>query len=295
MIMVRIGLHHLETVCCIAQLGSYAAAADRLNTTQSGISSRVREVEARLKTRIFRKEGRRMLLTVQGRDLVERCEPLLQQMKEVLLSVSDETDPSGMVSLGMGESAAMICLPPFLRETSAALPRIGWDVTVDLTANLRQKLLDTALDVAVMAAPVDATELVIAPIGRINLSWMAAASFFAEHGDDASLADGPVWSLPRPSTHYGVVAGVLRAQGLPTSSINTCNHVQALIEIVSAGQGIGLLTEQPRVLDGLASGALRRLRMPQPTHTVEFVAARRQDETDPVILKAFDHVLKMTI
>ncbi|WP_186332150.1 LysR family transcriptional regulator [Bordetella genomosp. 13] len=293
--MVRIGLHHLETVCCIAHLGSYAAAADRLNTTQSGISSRVREVEARLKTRIFRKEGRRMLLTVQGRDLVERCGPLLRQMNDVLLSVADESDPSGTVSLGLGESAAMICLPSFLGETSAAMPKLGWDITVDVTANLRQKLLDTALDIAVMAAPVDASELVVAPIGRIDLSWIAAASFFAAHGDAASLADGPVWSLPRPSTHYGVVAGLMRAHGLPTSSINTCNHVQVLIEIVSAGRGIALLAEQQQVLDGLSSGALRRLRMPQPAHTVEFVAARRQDETDPVILAVFEHVLKMRI
>ncbi len=100
--MFRLGLHHLETLFWIDRLGSFAAAAERLNTTQSGISSRVRELEARLKTRVFQKEGRRMLLTLRGRDLVRRCEPLLQQVNGVLLSVSDEAYATGTVRLGLG-------------------------------------------------------------------------------------------------------------------------------------------------------------------------------------------------
>ena len=292
--MVRIGLHHLETLCCIQQVGSYAAAAERLNTTQSAISSRVRELETRLKTRIFRKEGRRMMLTVQGRDLVSRCQPLLQQMNEVLLSAGDIDDPSGMVSMGLGESAAMICLPPFLNDMSTVLPKLGWNITVDVTPNLRQKLLDGELDIVVMAGPLDATGLLVTPIGKVKLSWMAAASFFDKHGNAAALKDGPVWSLPRPSYQHRVVADAMRACGLPTSAINTCNHVQTLIEIVKSGRGMGLLSEQ-QVTQSLATGALRRLEMQQPTYAIEFLAARRHEETDPIVLKVFEHVLKMTI
>lgn len=291
--MVRIGLHHLETLCCIEQVGSYAAAAERLNTTQSAISSRVRELETRLKARIFRKEGRRMLLTVQGRDLVRRCEPLLHQMNEVLLSVSDLLDPSGMVSLGLGESAAMTCLPSFLNEMSVVLPKIGWNITVDVTSNLRQKLLDTELDVAVMAGPVDEAELEVVPIGHVRVSWIAASSFIDQFEGSVSLK-GPVWSLPHPSYQYRVVASALKAQGIPVSHIHTCNHVHTLIEIVKSGRGVGLLSEQ-QVARSLASGELRCLDIEQPTQTIEFLAARRVEETDPVILRVFDEVCKMTI
>lgn len=235
-----------------------------------------------------------MLLTVQGRDLVQRCEPLLQQMNEVLLSAGDANEPSGMVSLGLGESAAMVCLPPFLHDMSTVMPKMGWNITVDVTPNLRQKLLDGELDIVVMAGPLDAAELVVTPIGPVNLSWMAASSFFEAHGSSASLKDGPVWSLPRPSYHHRVVAGAMRACGLSTSGINTCNHVQTLIEIVKSGRGMGLLPEQ-QVTHSLATGALRRLEMRQPTYAIEFLAARRHEETDPIILNVFQQVLKMTI
>lgn len=37
---------HMETVCCIGSVGTFSAAAACLNTTQSAISARVREVES---------------------------------------------------------------------------------------------------------------------------------------------------------------------------------------------------------------------------------------------------------
>jgi len=61
--MNRIALYHLETLLWIARLGTFAAAAERLNTTQPAISARVRELEAQIGYAIFQREGRRMMLT----------------------------------------------------------------------------------------------------------------------------------------------------------------------------------------------------------------------------------------
>src|SRR3546814_1439625 len=65
----RIAFYHLETLLWIARLGTFAAAAERLNTTQPAISARVRELENHLGTVLFRREGRTMTLTPAGRDL----------------------------------------------------------------------------------------------------------------------------------------------------------------------------------------------------------------------------------
>src|SRR3546814_14165126 len=50
----RIAFYHLETLLWIARLGTFAAAAERLNTTQPAISARVRELENHLGTVLFR-------------------------------------------------------------------------------------------------------------------------------------------------------------------------------------------------------------------------------------------------
>lgn len=293
--MFKLGLHHLETLCLIHRLGSFAAAADQLNTTQSAISSRVKEMESRLKTSLFRKEGRRMALTMRGRDLVRRSEPLLQQMNGVLLSAMDDDNPFGMVSLGLGESAAMTWLPAFLQRMSRVMPNIGWDITVDVTQNLRQRIIDGTLDIGVMAAPVDGQSLLAKPIARIDLTWMASSSFVDSRGGRVSLQDGPVWSLPRPSYHYYFIAAAIRAarvEGVPMPTINTCNHVQTLIKVIAAGSGMAMLPEQ-QVRDRVANGEFQKLPFSQPTHTIDFAVVRRHEEADTIVLKVFDQALKM--
>ena len=59
----RVSLYHLETLLWIDRLGTFSAAAERLNTTQPTVSARMRELEQRLGTALFRREGRAMSLT----------------------------------------------------------------------------------------------------------------------------------------------------------------------------------------------------------------------------------------
>src|SRR5690606_36928179 len=66
----RVSLYHLETLLWIDRLGTFSAAAERLNTTQPTVSARMRELEQRLGTALFRREGRAMSLTAAGRKLV---------------------------------------------------------------------------------------------------------------------------------------------------------------------------------------------------------------------------------
>ncbi len=285
--MFRLGLHHLETLFWIDRLGSFAAAAERLNTTQSGISSRVRELEARLKTRVFQKEGRRMLLTLRGRDLVRRCEPLLQQVNGVLLSVTDEAYATGTVRLGLDEIAAAPRVFGFVHDVAADMPHLNWDLIVDAGAALRQKIADGVLDMGIVSGPLDAQELVAQPVGETGLAWMASATYFAARQDRVSLHDGPIWALPRPSHHHLLTTSMLREAGLPPSGINACNHVQAMIDIVRAGAGIGMLPEH-LVGEDLARGVLRRLDIEAAPHALELHAVRRRDEADPVVLRVFE-------
>ncbi|MFD2578711.1 LysR family transcriptional regulator [Novosphingobium colocasiae] len=87
--MKRIAIYHLETLLMIARLGTFRAAAERLNTTQPAISARVREVELQLGVQLFRREGRRMVLTTRGRQLVQACEPHWAGLEQALMEASD--------------------------------------------------------------------------------------------------------------------------------------------------------------------------------------------------------------
>ena len=56
----------LEAFVWVAKLGSFKAAAEKMHTTQAGISSRIATLEEQFGVRLFDREHRGVLLTYHG-------------------------------------------------------------------------------------------------------------------------------------------------------------------------------------------------------------------------------------
>lgn len=280
--MKRIALYHFETLTWIARLGTFQAAAERLNTTQPAISARVREVEDQLGVSLFRREGRRMVLTARGRLLIEACEPLWTGLEQTLLEVSDFAGASGMIRIGSGEIAAASCLPAFIQAVERDLPGVSMEVELDLTARMLQQLLGGARDLVFLAGPVASPNIRTQPIGSVSLAWVAGRRVAERGGFAQSL---PVWSLPDPSPIHAAMRDDLALHGVAPRSINGCNNVRTLIAIVADGGGAALLPET-MVRAAIASGRLIEI-LPRPERVLHFEAAIRAREQEPLVLELF--------
>jgi len=289
--MIGIDLIHLETLLWIEKLGTFAAAADRLNTTQPAISARIREMESRLGARLFKRQGRRMVLTVRGRSLAAQCEPLLNQLQEALLAADGFSMASGVVRLGVGEIAALSCVPAFVADIKRQMPGVSLEIDVDLTINLKQKLASGLLDLAFLVGPVNSPYLQAAPIGRVPMLWFANAAV-AQEIQDRQMSPGDafrqlsLWCLSRPSHMYEVMLSLIRQNDGSAKNINTCNHVKGLIEMVAAGAGVGILPV-PLARAYIEAGQLIEIDMGAKPDSVEFLAVMSNAEEDPLLRELF--------
>src|SRR5437867_11713505 len=121
--MRRLSLTNLETLCWIARLGTFTAAADRLNTTQPAVSNRVKELEQALGVRLFHRQGRKMELTIQGRDLVQRSEPLLNRLEDVVVSLDNPAAATGIIQMGVGEIVAVTWFADLIARLKQQMPK----------------------------------------------------------------------------------------------------------------------------------------------------------------------------
>lgn len=289
--MRRISLYHLETLLWISRLGTFGAAAERLNTTQPAVSARVRELENQIGFRLFERAGRNMALTVRGREFVRECEPLWTSIERTFLQSGRFEGASGIVRIGAGEIAAATCLPPFFTGLKADMPRVTFEVEIDLSHGLLQKLLGANCDLIFMAGPVASPNIETAPIGSVDLVWIASPSL-----DEAQGLDGPspaLWLLHRHSPIHGLSRASLEAAGHGDATINSCNNVRSLIDIVLAGGGISFVPEI-MVRDHLRTGTLARLR-PDLDRSILFQAAIRAQERDPLIRDIFGRAAALQI
>ncbi|PQM26409.1 LysR family transcriptional regulator [Sphingopyxis lindanitolerans] len=290
----RIAFYHLETLLWIDRLGTFSAAAERLNTTQPAVSARMRELEQRLGTALFRRDGRTMSLTPAGRKLVRDCAPLLRDMERALLGSGGFAEASGVVRIGAGEIAAASCLPPFVAALKEEMPGVGLEIEIDLTANLIQQLLTGRTDMAFAAGPVAHPALMSRPIGKVALVWLASPAVAAAFGAGDEAPPVPVWSLASHSPIHGRMRDAIDASRIAPRSLNLCNNARMMIDIALADGGVGIFPE-PMVRGEVSRGALVELAGMPPPAPVEFHVAMRVADTEPVLVRIFEQAARLRI
>lgn len=288
----RVSLYHLETLLWIDRLGTFSAAAERLNTTQPAVSARMRELEQRLGTRLFRRDGRTMSLTAAGRKLVRDCDPLLRDMQVALLGSGGFAEASGVVRIGAGEIAAASCLPAFVAELKADMPNVGLEIEIDLTANLIQQLLTGRTDIAFAAGPIAHPALKTQPIGEVALMWLASPAVAAAFA--AGEAQLPVWSLASHSPIHGRMRDAIEASRIAQESLNLCNNARTMIDIAKAGGGVGIFPE-PMARAEVAAGALVELSDMPILAPVAFHVAMRVSDSEPVLARIFERAALLSL
>jgi len=282
----RIAFYHLETLLWIARLGTFAAAAQRLNTTQPAISARIRELEGHLGATLFRREGRTMTLTSAGRDLVRRSEPLWASFQSVLLECGDISGATGTIRIGAGEIAAASCLPGFVADLKHDLPNVSLELDIALTADLIQALLGGHTDLAFGAGRIAHPALRTTPIGSVDLLWLASPATVTAMESKTS-GDIPVWSLSALSPLYRIMKDAIATSDLRHRPVNLCNNMRMMIDIAGTGGGIGIFPH-PMVRQQIAEGTLVPVPGAPDMPAIEFQVAIRAAEADPLVLAIFD-------
>jgi len=280
----RISLYHLETLVCISQLGTFAAAAERLNTTQPAVSARVTELQDRLGMALFQRSGRNMILTPEGRKLVQDYLPVWEKLRGILLRTAEFEQLSGVVRIGVGEIAAATCLPPFVAEQRISFPGLIFEIDVELTAQLIHGVLTGKFDFALAAGSIAHPVLKSTSVGAAKVLWVASPQIASGLRPDAVQEHLPFWSLPGHSPLYGAMRQALAEHGLPDQSISLCNNLRTMIDIVMMGGGLALVPEA-MVRDHIRGGQLVPVLEDVKVEPIAFQIISRLMERDPVVVE----------
>ncbi|WP_434604284.1 LysR family transcriptional regulator [Pseudomonas sp. Z4-7] len=97
-------LKGINVFVCVAESGSFKAAAERMSLTGSAISKSVARLESRLGVRLFDRTTRRVSLTDAGGALFRTCTSVLADLEEAELSLQAENaEPRGRGRIDLQE------------------------------------------------------------------------------------------------------------------------------------------------------------------------------------------------
>src|SRR4029078_687727 len=103
--MRMIDLEALKIFRTVVDEGGVVRAANKLNRVQSNVTTRIRQLEEHLGTRLFRREGRAVRLAPDGNTLLAYADRLLRMADETV-SERRTGKPKGVFRLGSLESTA---------------------------------------------------------------------------------------------------------------------------------------------------------------------------------------------
>lgn len=164
----------LRTFQVVVEEGGILAAARKLHTVQSNVTSRIRRLEEELGTELFFRKGRGLELAPPGKVLLDYARRMLQLERETAVAVRQVGESSGELRIGAMETFMALHLPAALKTVRAVHPGIELRVETNTTANLVGKVLEHKLDCALVAGPVDHPELEFQPLVEEELVQICA-------------------------------------------------------------------------------------------------------------------------
>lgn len=151
-------LSDLRIFKAVAEQGGITRAAQSLHRVQSNVTTRVKQLEQRLGTRLFNRQGRRLVLSSEGRLLLEYADRLLELSSEAQAALRGHA-PQGALKIGALESTAATRLPTVLARYHREYPAVRVELVTGTSAALIDKVLHEDLEAAFVVEPFPARGL----------------------------------------------------------------------------------------------------------------------------------------
>ena len=156
-------LRQLAALTAVAETGSFSAAARRLHTVQSNVSTHVARLEAELGAMLVdRASG---TLTEEGDVVVARARRVHHELESLRADVDSMLhEVSGSVRLGCIGTVGRWLVPRLLPAIAERHPHVHVVVVDATTTSLVPQLLSETLDLGVVNLPLGGTELATEPL-----------------------------------------------------------------------------------------------------------------------------------
>lgn len=241
-------LEQLRAFMAVAKTGAVRRAAEQLHLTQPAVTARIKALEEILGTEVFNRSAN-MALTAPGDALLRYAEQYLHLAALIERDVANADGYARLYRLGVSETIVQSWLPEFIRQLRETYPGLVIEIDVDISRNLRERLLASAIDLAILMGPVSDYRVENVAVPVFALDWFKSPDL----GSVEPGSTTPVITFARDTRPYRHLKEELLERYGPGVTMFPSSSLSACFKMVAAGLGIGALPKslaQPFVESG---------------------------------------------
>lgn len=250
-------LHQLRYLRAIARNDlNITAAAERLCTSQPGVSKQLRLLEEELGTPIFERTGRQLTgITPAGKAIIEQAECILNGVEAVRQIAREFTDPQlGGLSIATTHTQARYLLPPVVRDFVRTYPQIDLHLHQGNPMQIAELAESGAVDFAIATEAMEHFEnLVMLPCYRWNRAIITPCDHPLRDEKPMTLeavAHYPILTYVFGFTGRSQLDVAFQSRGLTPKVVFTATDADVIKTYVRLGLGVGIVAKMaydPRV------------------------------------------------
>lgn len=264
----------------VAEHGSFTRAAKEVALSQPALSRSIAKLEDELGQPVFERQSRKVVLTDAGRLLRPRARQVIDIVARTKAEITDD-GKTGTLRVGAIPTIAPYLIPEILEAFSQVAPEAKIEVTEDVTDALLPACSNGAVDVALLALPLEARYLEVEPLFEDELLLVVPPHHAFATQDVVRLEDlraHPFVLLNEAHCLSDNVVHSCRSQSVDPISIERTNQLAMVLELVALGHGVSLIPAMAGRIDESPRRVYRRLAS-SPSRTIALVWNRYRFRT----------------
>ena len=232
----------METFVRIVDKGSLTAAAAALDTSLPSVVRTLAALERELGARLLNRTTRRIHLTDEGAQYLERCRSILAAVRETeAVFSSGRAEPQGKLAVTASVLFGRRYVAPIVSDFLRRHPNVSAELLfVDRVVNL----VEEGIDVAVRIAQLRDSSLVAIPVGKVRRVVCASPDYLRRRGTPRAPQDlrshaciRHTGSARRGDWQFRIGR---RLVSVPIDAVLSCSDIDSSLDACVSGHGLGM-------------------------------------------------------
>lgn len=283
-------LRALKYFQTVAECGSFSRGSELLRISQPAVSRTIRDLEEELQCKLFARSSGGVVLTEQGRTLLQRSQFILHDVERIKQDmIGGAGGPSGIVTIAIPPAVGHLVIPPLAQLLNDTAPNISLKILGGFSSYIKELLVKGQVDLACTHDPVSRRGFSVVPLLEEEVFVVGKTGSFGtdiQHITTEVLAELPLVLPARPNSSRRFLDRWAEPAGLqldPKVEVNDHMITRGLLE---AGVGFALLTKGAITLELAAGSVEARPLEPRaywPLTLMTFTGNSRSEAVDHVV------------
>ncbi|MGD8344118.1 MAG: LysR family transcriptional regulator, partial [Desulfobacterales bacterium] len=220
---------------------NFTAAAGELFITQPAVTAQIKSFEEFCNLKLFKKKGRKVYLTDEGRSLYQYAAKIFRIEKEIEAVIDDMRElKRGILSLGTTKAYARYFMPLMITTFHQNYPHIKIQLNEGSSLDMIHSLLDFRIEVAIIAKAEDNPDVQFFPFSREEMAVILSRAHPLAKKKAISftdLATVPFIMKESGSGTRKLVEELFEAEGTTPNVLMETSNTEFIKQLVQRGEG----------------------------------------------------------